>query len=355
MQDVILEFQHVDAGYPGQNRQILKNISFRIIQGEFITILGNSGSGKTTLLKLVNRLISPAGGRILFKGGDIAQGTPEQLRKNMGYVIQQAGLFPHMTVAENIAVLPKVLKWNKNTINARVDELLSMTKLPSDKEFINRHPWQLSGGQQQRVGIARALCTDPDILLMDEPFGALDAVTRKELQQELKQLHHTFGKTILFVTHDRQEAIDLGDRVMVLNDGEISQFDTPRRLIMCPANEAIRNLFHADTALKKLSYFKVSDFADLLKEEQDGGARSVEWDMPMETVLDCMLQGQERVLVYREGIYMGSFRHRDLIQADGYTENQADRYTENQADGYIDDQSDDYTNNQERGQTGEMV
>ena len=322
MQDIILEFQNVEAGYPGLNRQILRNISFRIVKGEFITILGNSGSGKTTLLKLVNRLISPDGGRILFKSKEIAQGKPEQLRKNMGYVIQQAGLFPHMTVAENIAVLPKVLKWDKKAINGRVDELLSMMKLPTAIEFKNRHPWQLSGGQQQRVGIARALSTDPDILLMDEPFGALDAVTRKKLQQEIKQLHLTFGKTILFVTHDRQEAIDLGDRVMVLNDGEICQFDEPRRLILHPAGEAIRELFHADTALKKLSYFKVSDFADLLREGQEDKGRSVEWEMPMETVLDCMLQGQKAVSVYREGKYMGSFQHGDLIQAVDGIENQ---------------------------------
>jgi len=205
-----------------------------------ITILGTSGSGKTTLIKLANKLLPPTSGAIYLKGQNIADIDTKQLRRRMGYVIQQAGLFPHMTVKENINVVARL---NKEAIQEdRLLELLSLTKLPTDKDFQTRRPWQLSGGQQQRVGLARALYCDPELLLMDEPFGALDAITRYELQQEFLALQQQTKTTVLFVTHDLREALMLGDRVMVLRDGEIQQLATPEELIQTPANDYVRLL-----------------------------------------------------------------------------------------------------------------
>ena len=241
---VAIEFKNVsktfrDAGYPAVN-----DVSLTVNEGEFVTILGSSGCGKTTLLKMVNRLYEPDTGSIILFGEDISTVDVVKVRRRIGYVIQQIGLFPHYTVADNIATVPKLLKWEKAKIDARVDELLRLTGL-EPKEFRDRYPAQLSGGQQQRVGLARALAVDPKIMLMDEPFGAVDSITREKLQDELVRLHRETGKTFLFVTHDIEEAFKLGDRVLIMNEGTVRQFDTPEATIRHPADPFVASLVNS--------------------------------------------------------------------------------------------------------------
>lgn len=216
-------------------------VHLSINEGEFITILGSSGSGKTTLLKMVNRLYEPDTGSIYLFGENARDVDVIKLRRRIGYVIQQAGLFPHMTVAGNIATVPELLGWDRRRIAARVEELLRLVGLEPDL-FHARYPGQLSGGQQQRVGLARALAVDPKIMLLDEPFGAIDAITRNNLQDELLRLHGGLKKTFLFVTHDIAEAVKLGDRVVVMNQGKVCQFDTPMNIIREPADDFVASL-----------------------------------------------------------------------------------------------------------------
>lgn len=234
-------YDDVSKQYNNSNGLAVDRLSAQINQGEFITILGSSGCGKTTLLKLTNRLLNPDRGKILIDGRDISGIDPVGLRRQMGYVIQEAGLFPHYTVEDNIAVIPKIMKWEKKRIQKRIKELMEMVGLDLS-EFGKRYPHQLSGGQQQRVGLARALVMDPEIMLMDEPFGAIDAITRRGLQKELKRIHGGLGKTFLLVTHDIQEAFDLGNRVMVMDKGKLIQFDSPDQIVNTPADAFVRDL-----------------------------------------------------------------------------------------------------------------
>lgn len=247
-----IEFQNVTKTFPGASYSAVDHVSLTVREGEFITILGSSGCGKTTLLKLVNRLYEPDIGKILLFEQDASTVDPVQLRRKIGYVIQQVGLFPHLTIGENIATVPKLLKWDKEKLRSRVDELLTLIGL-DPSEFRNRYPSQLSGGQQQRVGLARALAVDPRIMLLDEPFGAIDSITRAKLQDELLSLHHGMGKTFLFVTHDIEEAFKLGSRVMIMNEGRLCQFDTPEHIIRHPADEFVRSL--VDSARAKEAFW----------------------------------------------------------------------------------------------------
>jgi len=214
------------------------DLSMEVKDGETLVLLGTSGSGKTTTMKMVNRLIEPTDGRILVDQVDVAQQDPIRLRRNIGYAIQHIGLFPHMTVGENIAVVPKLLDWKKQTIGERVDKLLTMVGLQPD-QFRDRFPVQLSGGQRQRVGVARALAADPPIVLMDEPFGALDPITREELQNEFIELESELKKTIIFVTHDVFEAVRMADRIALLDAGHLQQLAAPAELVEKPANEFV--------------------------------------------------------------------------------------------------------------------
>ena len=240
----IIKFDHVTKRYG--DKIVIDNLNFSIKTGEFITILGTSGSGKTTTLKMINRLIEPSSGAVIFDGSQIDQLDEITLRRRIGYVVQQIGLFPHQTVEENIATVPKLLNWDKKTIKARVSELLSLIKLPYD-QYAKRYPNELSGGQQQRVGVARALAADPIVTLFDEPFGAIDAITRSELQEELLTIHKTYpNKTFVFITHDIYEAFKLGTRVMIMDEGKIAQFDTPEAILKKPANDFVKRLL--DTA-----------------------------------------------------------------------------------------------------------
>lgn len=240
----IIKFDHVTKRYG--DKIVIDNLNFSIKTGEFITILGTSGSGKTTTLKMINRLIEPSSGAVIFDGSQIDQLDEITLRRRIGYVVQQIGLFPHQTVEENIATVPKLLNWDKKTIKARVSELLSLIKLPYD-QYAKRYPNELSGGQQQRVGVARALAADPSVTLFDEPFGPIDAITRSELQEELLTIHKTYpNKTFVFITHDIYEAFKLGTRVMIMDEGKIAQFDTPEAILKKPANDFVKRLL--DTA-----------------------------------------------------------------------------------------------------------
>lgn len=236
----IIQFKNVKKQF-GKD-VVIPDLSFTINQGELVTILGSSGSGKTTTLKMVNGLLKPSTGEVLIDGQRISDLDIVNLRRHMGYVVQQIGLFPHMTVAQNIAVVPRMLKWDQPKIDRRVKELLELVQL-DPTEYADRYPQQLSGGQQQRIGVARALATNPPYVLFDEPFGALDALTRIELQKEVKRIHESLtDKTFMFVTHDINEALFLGQRVMVMHDGQIEQFATPEEIVAHPATPFVADL-----------------------------------------------------------------------------------------------------------------
>ena len=222
MNGVEIRFENVAARYPGSDRDAVSGVNLRIGAGEFVCLVGPSGCGKTTLLRTVNRLAPISRGSIFFDGADVAQTDPIALRRNIGYAIQATGLFPHLTVAQNIAVVPSLLGWDRATIDARTDEMLTLVRLDPER-YRNRRPNQLSGGEAQRVGVARALAGRPKALLMDEPFGALDAIVRRKLQEELAHIVRSVGSTTLFVTHDVDESLALADRIVVLDGGRITE------------------------------------------------------------------------------------------------------------------------------------
>lgn len=238
----MISIRSVSKSFGNDGSFAVDNISLEIQPGETLVLLGSSGSGKTTLLRLINRLIEPSSGTILLDEADTATLDPVQLRRRIGYVFQGIGLFPHFTVAANIAIVPRLLQWSRERRERRVGELLELVGLPA-AEYAPRYPDELSGGQQQRVGVARALAGDPEYLLMDEPFGALDAITRDALQAELLALKQRLRKTIVFVTHDLQEALRLGDRVAVLHRGKLEQVGAPAELLQQPRTDFVRELF----------------------------------------------------------------------------------------------------------------
>ncbi|TLS38080.1 ABC transporter ATP-binding protein [Pseudalkalibacillus caeni] len=235
----MITFENVSKQYPDGTRA-LKNITLTVEEGELLTLIGPSGCGKTTTMKMVNRLIEPTEGKIYVDGNDISSIDPVELRRNIGYVIQQIGLLPHMTIAENVALIPNLKKWPKDKTQKRVDELLDLVGL-DPSVFRDRYPLELSGGQQQRVGVIRALAAEPPVVLMDEPFSALDPISREQLQDELVKLQKEIKKTIVFVTHDMDEAIKIADRIAVMKDGEIVQLSDPETLLREPKNAFVQN------------------------------------------------------------------------------------------------------------------
>ncbi len=245
--------------FHGQHEAAVDDLSMEIPEGEIVILVGPSGCGKTTTMKMINRIIEPSSGRIFLDEEDVTDVNPDQLRRRIGYVIQQIGLFPHLTIADNIATVPKLLGWDKKRISERVDELLETVGMdPGD--YRNRYPKELSGGQRQRVGVARAMSADPDVMLMDEPFGAIDPITRDRLQNEFLRLQEQIKKTIIFVTHDIDEAIKMGDRIAILREqSHIAQFDTPERILVNPADDFVADFIGRGASLKRLSLSRVRD------------------------------------------------------------------------------------------------
>jgi osmoprotectant transport system ATP-binding protein len=245
--------------FPGQAEPAVDELSLEIPEGEIVIFVGPSGCGKTTTMKLINRIIEPTSGRIFLDDEDVTTADPDQLRRRIGYVIQQIGLFPHRTIGENIATVPKLLKWDKDRIAKRVDELIETVGM-DPAAYRDRYPKQLSGGQRQRIGVARAMSADPDVMLMDEPFGAIDPITRDRLQNEFLRLQAEIKKTIVFVTHDIDEAIKMGDRIAILREhSHIAQFDTPERILVNPADEFVADFIGRGASLKRLSLSRVRD------------------------------------------------------------------------------------------------
>ncbi len=251
-----IRFEQVSKRFSGAPRPAVDGVSLHVEAGEFVVLLGPSGCGKTTLLKMVNRLYEPSEGRIFIDDTEIRQLKVTTLRQQIGYVIQQIGLFPHMTVAQNIAVVPRMRGWKRDRIAARIDELLTLIEL-DPAEYRGRYPAQLSGGQQQRVGLARALAADPGAVLMDEPFSAIDAITRASLRDELLRLQRKVRKTILFVTHDVEEALRLADKLAVLRAGRVVQYDPPFHVLTRPADDFVRDLVGAQDMVRHLSLLRV--------------------------------------------------------------------------------------------------
>ena len=248
----MIRLESVTKRFP--NGQVaVDDLSIQVDQGEVCVLVGPSGCGKTTTMKMINRLIEPTSGRVLLDGDDVSGVDPVELRRRMGYVIQQVGLFPHQTVADNVATVPRLLGWDRARIKRRVHELLDLVGLPSET-FAKRYPSELSGGQRQRVGVARALGADPPVLLMDEPFGAIDPITRARLQDEFLRLQRAVQKTVVFVTHDIEEAVKVGDRIAVLADnGVLAQYDTPQRVLGAPATAFVADFVGEDRGIKALA------------------------------------------------------------------------------------------------------
>ena len=258
---VRIELDHVSKVYPGAKQPAVDDVSLDIPAGEIVVFVGPSGCGKTTTMRMINRLSEPTSGRILIGDDDALSIAPTELRRSIGYAIQQAGLFPHMTIRQNVALVPGLLKWDRQRIAARVDELLDLVGLEPG-QYADRYPRQLSGGQQQRVGVARALAADPPVLLMDEPFGAVDPITRSTLQDELLRLQDELHKTIVFVTHDFGEAVKLGDRIAVLGQqSAVLQYDTPQNILASPADDTVAGFVGSGASLRQLGLLRVKDVA----------------------------------------------------------------------------------------------
>jgi osmoprotectant transport system ATP-binding protein len=249
--------ENLTKQFPREPRPAVSDVSFTVDEGSFVVLLGPSGCGKTTLLKMINRLYEPTSGRILVGGTDARSLPVTALRRQIGYAIQQTGLFPHMRIEQNIAVVPRLLGWDKGRIDKRIDELLDLVNLP--RSYRMRYPRQLSGGEQQRVGLARALAADPALMLMDEPFGAIDAITRTRLQDELADIQRKLHKTVMFVTHDVEEALRLADKIIVMREGQIVQYDTPLGIVTRPADSFVQRLMGSDDILRRLSLITVGD------------------------------------------------------------------------------------------------
>ncbi|WP_167627908.1 betaine/proline/choline family ABC transporter ATP-binding protein [Listeria valentina] len=243
----MLRFEHVSKTYKG-GKKAVDDLNLDIDKGEFICFIGPSGCGKTTTMKMINRLIDPTEGKILIDDKDISQEDPVKLRRSIGYVIQQIGLMPHMTIRDNIVLVPKLLKWSDEKKQERAKELIKLVDLP--EEYLDRYPYELSGGQQQRIGVLRALAAEQNLILMDEPFGALDPITRDSLQEEFKNLQQELGKTIIFVTHDMDEALKLADRIVIMQAGKVVQFDTPDEILRHPANSFVEEFIGKDRLIE---------------------------------------------------------------------------------------------------------
>jgi osmoprotectant transport system ATP-binding protein len=311
--NAVLTLDRVSKRYP--NGQVaVHDLTLTVGDGETCILVGPSGCGKTTTLRMINRLIEPSGGRILLDGEDVTDLDPVRLRLRMGYVIQQVGLFPHMTVAENVATVPNLLGWDRDRTRRRVAELLDLVGLPPDR-FARRYPHQLSGGQRQRVGVARALGADPPVLLMDEPFGAIDRVTRDRLQNEFLRIQAQMRKIVVFVTHDIDEAVKMGDRIAILKEGGVlQQYDTPARVLAEPATPFVAEFLGPDRGQKRLSVVRI-DPGRLEKATRHHTDAQVPVDATLADALSAMLlHDTDRVRVNRNGDILGVLTLNSLLE-----------------------------------------
>jgi osmoprotectant transport system ATP-binding protein len=316
--DVMICLEGVAKRYPGQSAAAVAPLSLDVREGELVVLVGPSGCGKTTTLRMINRLVEPSAGRVWIAGQDVTHTDPDQLRRTIGYVIQQVGLLPHMTVAQNIGLVPRLLGWKRERIAARVDELLDLVGLPP-ATFRDRYPKHLSGGQQQRVGVGRALAADPPVMLMDEPFGAIDPVTRGRLQDEFLSLQHRIRKTVVFVTHDIDEALKMGDRIAIFGEGSrLAQFASPLEILTSPANDDVRAFVGAGAAIRRLSLLRIAEIHEGVVRDAAGREPvTVPGDTTVYSVLERMLQaGTDRVVVDANGGPVGrSLSLRELLLA----------------------------------------
>ncbi len=304
----VIQFNHVSKSYEDGTKAV-DSLHLEIKKGEFFVLIGPSGCGKTTTMKMINRLIETTEGSILIDGKDIQQYNINELRWDIGYVLQQIALFPHMTIAENIAVVPEMRQWSKKEIKARVDELLHMVGLDPDI-YRNRMPDELSGGQKQRVGVVRALAANPKIVLMDEPFSALDPLSREQLQKDIVQLQKKIQKTIVFVTHDMQEALSLGDRICIMKEGKVVQLDTPEGIIHNPKNEFVEEFI----GNRGRTWYEGKSIADVLPLDQsvqlEGQALSLHSSLHEALV---RVRDEEVVPVEKNGQYIGTLTSRHIV------------------------------------------
>lgn len=307
----MIEFQNISKSYDGI--KAVDGLNLTIARGEFVVLIGPSGSGKTTALQLINRLLDHDSGRILFEGKEIYSFNVRDLRRRMGYAIQSVGLFPHWTVERNIATVPQLLGWERSRINQRVTELLTLFAMDPEI-FRTRYPHQLSGGQQQRVGVARALAADPAVLLMDEPFGALDPVTRAALQLEMKRVHEGSGKTIVLVTHDIDEALLLASKVVVLDRGRVVQVGSPLELLSKPANDFVADFIgRADRGIKLLSLRAIGPYVGSAPAAPE--VPTIAITATVREAVSCMAAAGVAVLGVRnsDGRVVGSVQAADLL------------------------------------------
>jgi len=304
-----LEFVGVTKQYPHAETAAIDNLSFTVPAGEVCVLVGPSGCGKTTAMRLVNRMIDLTSGDILIDNATIKDRSTTELRRDIGYVIQHVGLFPHLTILKNIQVVPKLLGWDRKRMNDRAYELLDLIGLP--QEMGNRYPSQLSGGQRQRVGVARALAADPPLMLMDEPFGAIDPINRDRLQNEFLRLQSEIRKTVVFVTHDIDEAIKMGDRIAILREGgQLVQYDAPANILADPADDFVAQFVGADRGLKRLALTRLDEIelGDVSAARHVGQADTVSWDSSLRDALSAMMSDSMRPLlvVDADGTPIGS-------------------------------------------------
>ena len=298
-QAATLEFRDVVKRYSGQERPAVNRLSFAVPAGAICVLVGPSGCGKTTAMRMVNRMTEISEGDILLDGNSVRRRKPAELRREIGYVIQQVGLFPHQTIGQNVATVPRLLGWDKGRIRERVDELLELVAL-DPAEFRDRYPAQLSGGQRQRVGVARALAVDPPLMLMDEPFGAIDPINRARLQNQFLRLQEQIRKTVVFVTHDIDEALKMGDRIAIMKEGGVlAQYGAPQEILEAPADEFVESFVGADRGLKELALHRIRELD--LGPVRHGSPVTVEMEDTLRDALSAMLVSDADYARVRDG------------------------------------------------------
>ena len=312
----MIRFENVTKRFP-DGTKALKDISLVLPTHELTAIIGPSGCGKTTLMKMINKLEKPTAGNIYIDDNPINGMDEVQLRRSIGYVIQRIGLFPHMTISDNVALVPNLLAWPKSKKEERVRELLELVGLDPEI-YMDRYPLELSGGQQQRVGVVRALAGDPNIVLMDEPFSALDPISREQLQDELRNLQQTINKTIVFVTHDMDEALKIADSIIVMRDGQVEQVGTPQQLIDEPANEFVRNFIGVERINQKRTFGekRLIEFLDLFATDWAGDAEKISADSTIENAFLQLDNSDQNYLAISKGGQVVAYANaRDLLKA----------------------------------------